>query len=350
MARLRDARLVERARRGDEAAFERLVERHSAAILMFCRHLTGTREDAEDAAQHAFVAAYREICERGRRVELRPWLFAVARNRCVSLLRARRELPAGAADREPATADLVADVERREELRDLLRDLARLPDDQRAALVLSQLDALSHREIALVLSVPPAKVKALVFQARSSLLSTREARETPCVEVRATLATASGSALRRRLLRRHVRDCPGCRAYEASVARQRRDLALVLPTVPVVGLGRAVLGEAAGREGAAAAAGGGSAAAVGAGGGAAGQLGGFAGLAGLVGAPAGAKLATVAAVAVGGVASGAAAGVPSPLPALAGALPGSPAGELRPAGRGEAGGGPGARRGPAGSP
>ncbi|HEX2162056.1 MAG TPA: RNA polymerase sigma factor [Thermoleophilaceae bacterium] len=318
MALSLDARLVARARRGSDAAFERLYARHQPAILSFCRHLTGNREDAEDAVQHTFLAAYRRITGPGDdQLELRPWLFVVARNRCLSLLRARRELAVPAVDADSRVFDgLSAEVERREDLRHLVRDMARLPEPQRAALVLSQLDALDYREIGTVLDVGPEKVKALVFQARSSLASARDAREAPCLDIRREIATARGSALRRRLLRRHVGQCDGCSEFEQTVLRQRRELASLLPVVPSAGLGQAVLDSASGREAATAAgAGGGGATTVGVGGGAIGGAGagggGLAGTFGLVGAGGAAKIAVVA-VAVGGGGAGAvAADLPS---------------------------------------
>ena len=79
---------------------------------------------------------------------------------------------------EPPTEHLASEVERRHDLRTLLGDVARLPDDQRAALVLSELGDMSHDEIAAVLGCRREKVKALVFQARSSLIASRTARET----------------------------------------------------------------------------------------------------------------------------------------------------------------------------
>src|SRR5919106_4887186 len=89
-----DERLVDQVRRGNEAAFEVIFERHGPAILAFCRHMPGSREEAEDAVQHTFAAAFRDL-ERGgeREIALKAWLFAIARNRCLSVLRARREVP-----------------------------------------------------------------------------------------------------------------------------------------------------------------------------------------------------------------------------------------------------------------
>ena len=235
-----DERLVELVRSGDEGAFEALYDRHHPAILGFCRHMLGTREEAEDALQHTFLAAFRDLTRHEQPIDLRPWLFAIARNRCLSLLRARRahvELDLA----EPSTDGLAATVERREDLRELLADLAGLPEDQRAALLLAELGALDHAGIATVLGCPREKVKALVFQARTSLAASREARATPCEQIRIELATASGAALRRGALRRHLRACAGCQAFKAEVATQRRLLALALPVIPSVTLKAGVI-------------------------------------------------------------------------------------------------------------
>src|SRR5438128_2284070 len=83
----------------------------------------------------------------------------------------------------------------------LLAPLRRLPEDQRAALVLSELGDLSHAEIAAVVGCEAMQVKSLVFQARSSLIASRDAAEIPCHEIREEIATARGAALRRGPLR-----------------------------------------------------------------------------------------------------------------------------------------------------
>jgi RNA polymerase sigma factor (sigma-70 family) len=243
--------LVQAVRAGDARAFEMLHERHRATLLSFCRHLTGSLEDAEDAVQHSFLAAYREISGGAARLDLKPWLFTVARNRCLSLLRARRvregspglwtgRSSAAAVSRMSAETwgvdGLTDEVEQREELRALVADLGTLPELQRAALVLSELRAVSHAEVAGILGVAPDKVRSLVFQARSSLLSSREARDTPCGEIRYQLSTLRGASLRRRTLRRHLRACAGCKEFEAAVHVQRRGLAVVLPVATDAGL------------------------------------------------------------------------------------------------------------------
>jgi RNA polymerase sigma factor (sigma-70 family) len=253
-----DGALVAGVRRGDGAAFEALYDRYHGNLLAFCRHMLGSREDAEDVLQHTFLAAHRGLRAGDTVVYLKPWLYTIARNRCLSVLRARRD-DVALDDRAAATEGLAAEVDRRADLRMLVRDVQRLPPDQRAALVLFELGDHSHDEIAAVLGVRREKVKALVFQAREALMGWRSARETPCAEVREQLATLSGSALRRGAIRRHVEQCPACAGYEAEVGRQRAALAIALPVVPAAGLKAAVLGSALGGAGVAAATGAGAA-------------------------------------------------------------------------------------------
>jgi RNA polymerase sigma factor (sigma-70 family) len=235
-----DDRLVSLIRAGQESAFEVVYDRYHRALLSFCRHMLGHPEEAADAVQHTFLSAYRDLTTSEKPIQLRAWLFTIARNRCLSMLRARRET-ASLEDVEPVGEGLAAEVQRRADLRDVLRDLARLPEDQRAALVLAELGALSHDEIATVVGCPKEKVKALVFQARSSLISSRQGREMPCTEIREQLANLRGGALRRATLRRHLRDCAGCREFRDDVRRQRQAIAILLPVLPVAGLKQTVL-------------------------------------------------------------------------------------------------------------
>jgi len=298
LGRLDDARLAALAAQGDERAFEALYDRHHRPLLGFCRHMAGSREEGEDALQQTFLRAHRALLAHGPPDEVKPWLFAIARNRCLSLLAARRADAVVGEEIEPATEGFGAVVERRADLRALLADVRRLPEDQRSALVLAELADLSHAEIATVIGVPPARVKALVHQARSRLIAERDARETPCEHVREQLATARGGALRRGPLRRHLGGCEPCRAYRDEVARQRAALGLALPVLPSAGLKDAIFGALTGGGGAA----GTTAAAGGAAAGAGALSGG--GSVGLVAKGLGAKLAIGAALA-GGAGGGA---------------------------------------------
>jgi RNA polymerase sigma factor (sigma-70 family) len=234
-----DERLVEQVRRGNDDAFEAIFDRHHRAILSFCRHMLASADEAEDAVQQTFISAFDALRADARDIRLKAWLYTIARNRCLSILRGRREQPAEL-DEVP-TAGLADEVQQRSDLRDLLDDLRELPVDQRAALVLSELGDLSHAEVGDVVGCEAAKVKSLVFQARSSLIETRRARDIPCGEIREQLATATGGALRRAPLRRHLRTCTGCAEFRDEVMRQRRALAMILPVVPSIGLKKSAL-------------------------------------------------------------------------------------------------------------
>lgn len=291
-----DERLVARLRAGDERCFEVIYDRYHQPLLSFCRHMLGTREEAEDALQQVFVAAHRQLVGDDRPLQLRAWLYAIARNRCLSVLRARRET-VGLDERTEPAADglaLEAQVQQRQDLREILTDLARLPEEQRAALVLAELDDLSHEEIALALDVRREKVKALVFQARETLMGFRQAREADCAPIREQLATLRGGALRRTTLQRHVAVCPGCAAFKAEVTRQRAVLGAVLPVIPGLALKDQVLAAVATSSAGAGAAGAGAGALLG------GTLGGGGGAAGVGAGAAGAGAGAAATAAASG--------------------------------------------------
>ena len=177
-------------------------------------------------------------------------------------------------------APLSEQIEARAELRQLLADLRELPAEQRAALLLMEIGDLSQAEIGHVLGCEAARVKALVFRARKTLLERREARAIPCEQIQEKLANLRGGALRRNELRLHLRECADCRTFRDRVREQRGLLAAALPVAPSLGLKSAVL------------------AAIGIGGGSGGGAAGLASLAGLAGA-ATAKLAAVGLVAGG---------------------------------------------------
>src|SRR3954453_15867674 len=131
LRRLDDDRLAKLVAHGDACAFETLYDRHHAPLLAFCRHMTGNREDGEDALQQTFVRAHRAL-RAGRTPDaVRPWLYAIARNRCLTLIAARRDSGVSIGDAEPRVEGLADEVARRSDLRDLVGDIGRLPEDQR---------------------------------------------------------------------------------------------------------------------------------------------------------------------------------------------------------------------------
>ena len=256
--RAADATLVRRAQSGNEGAFETIFQRHHAPLLSYCRHMLSSQDEAEDTLQQAFLKAHQALLGGTAPRELRPWLYAIARNCCLTAIAARRTTTP-LHEHTPALAGLSEEVHRREDLRELLAGIRRLPEDQRSALLLAELDDLDHRAIATIVGCEVSKVKALIYQARSTLIADRDAQNTPCQDIREQLAVAHGGELRRGPLRRHLKLCVGCRDFQLAVNAQRQSLAAVLPVLPSAGLAAAILGHGAAHAAAVASIGGASA-------------------------------------------------------------------------------------------
>src|SRR5258708_30131870 len=120
-----EGQLILAARRHDPAAFEALVRRHQAPVYTFCLRMLGQADDAADVAQETFVQLYSHLGRLDEREPIAPWLFRVARNRCIDIIRRRRTVPLGVQDDSGETT-LVSDP----------ADEAPLPDElaQRADL------------------------------------------------------------------------------------------------------------------------------------------------------------------------------------------------------------------------
>jgi hypothetical protein len=171
-------------------------------------------------------------------VEVRPWLYTIARNTSLNMLRERRQAAIVGTNPALVEVDPQTVVERSQELRATLAAIAELPERQRTALVLAEMHGLGHRQIASVLGVEPKQVKAYVFQARTHLLSDRAARAADCDAIREQLECSRGGSLLKATLRGHLRHCHGCRSYAARLARQRRRLGVWLPWQPLMQLRR----------------------------------------------------------------------------------------------------------------
>ena len=230
-----DEALVERVRAGSEEAFTALYERHYRSILSYCRHMLRSREEGEDAVQQTFINAYRGMLSGDKELNLRPWLYRIARNHCISTMRSRRPV-VEVSEEHPSLVGLAQEVGSRSDLREMFRDLALLPDEQREALILTELHDNSHVEAADIIGCDKEKVKSLVFQARSSLMKSKEARDVSCEDIRSQLSVLRGGSLRRSLIRRHLTECEGCRGFDSEVKRQRQAMALILPVIPTAAL------------------------------------------------------------------------------------------------------------------
>ena len=228
-----DERLVTLIRRGSTAAFEVLVARYHARLLAFCRHLLGSREDAEDVLQEVFSAAFNAILDDDRPINVRPWLYRIARNRSLNHLRRIQAVGVDSMDvhlseHGTTTADKVHD---REEFRLLVSDIHGLAETQRTALVLREMDALSYEQIAEAMETTVPSVKSLLVRARVSLAEAAEARLLTCEQVRIELAEVAEGLQRRPgpLVRRHLRACERCCTFKGQLNETSKALTAVLP-------------------------------------------------------------------------------------------------------------------------
>jgi RNA polymerase sigma factor (sigma-70 family) len=258
-----DERLVALTRRGNQAAYEALVARYQARLLAFCRHMLSSREDAEDVLQEVFAAAFNALLADDRPINVRPWLYRICRNRSLNHLRRTQAIGVDSMDVHLADGGLTtADaVHRREEFRDLVADVQELPETQRTALLLREIDALSYEQIAEAMETTVPSVKSLLVRARVSLAEMAEARHLTCDEVREELGeVAEGLKRTSAPVRRHVRGCERCATFRKQLKDTNRALAAVMPAGPLLLIKKLVLahlGTTAGAAGGAAAGAGG---------------------------------------------------------------------------------------------
>jgi RNA polymerase sigma factor (sigma-70 family) len=232
-----DERLIVLMRRGNSSAFEVLVSRYHSRLLAFCRHLLGSKEDAEDVLQEVLAAAFNAILADERPINVRPWLYRIARNRSLNHLRRIQAIGVDSMDIHLAehgatTADKVHD---REQFRLLVRDIQTLPETQRTALVLREMDALSYDQIAEAMDTTVPGVKSLLVRARISLAEAAEARQLSCDEVRIELAEVAEGLHKRppAIVRRHLRSCNRCGSFQSQLKQTNKVLAALLPVGPL---------------------------------------------------------------------------------------------------------------------
>ena len=160
--------LISRCLAGDSAAFEPLVSRYHRPLFRVAARLLGSREEAEDATQTAFLKAYQSLatCDRERRFF--SWIYRILVNECLNVLRGRRPVEAlaeGLAAPGPA-ADPVDTLETRRRVR---QALLKLPAAQRDVILLRHFADLRYDQIAAALGVPEKTVKSRLFSARQRL-------------------------------------------------------------------------------------------------------------------------------------------------------------------------------------
>lgn len=162
-----DRRLVDLVRDGYDAAFEEIVRRYRRPLDRFAAAIVGAQ--SEDVTQDAFSKALLALRGSEAEIELRPWLYRIVRNTALNDLRDRAPATEALSDAVPAARSAAAEAETREELADLMERLRALPEPQRAALVMRELEGLSHEEIAAALGVSGGAARQAIYRARTAL-------------------------------------------------------------------------------------------------------------------------------------------------------------------------------------
>ncbi len=169
--------LLKRARSGDAAAFEELAAEVEPLVWRVCWHYTGQREDASDCGQESMLRIWRSLDSYRGDCAFESWVYRLTANCCLDFLRKRKRERAESLeplqeqgfdppDESPGTEEQVLSRERQHRIREAI---AQLPEDQRDALVLTQLEGKSYEETARILSTGEGTVKSRVNRARARL-------------------------------------------------------------------------------------------------------------------------------------------------------------------------------------
>lgn len=162
-----DERLVRLFREGHDPAFDEIVRRYRSSLVAFAAAITGASR-AEDVVQAALLRAHRALTTNEREIRLRAWLFTIVRN---GALNAVRDDPAWS-ELDPTlheASETAATAEQREDLGRLINAICALPESQRQALVMREMEGVGHAEIAAALETSPTAVRGLIFRARTTL-------------------------------------------------------------------------------------------------------------------------------------------------------------------------------------
>ncbi len=247
LLRLRsDDQLLALFRAGADEAFNVLHDRYRQRLFAYVRQMLSahSRQDAEDVLQDVFVRAFGALRADERPVNVRAWLYRVAHNRCIDHL--RRPMPAPADIFEMSRTPLhdpIEDAQRREDLRRLVTDVGRLPEQQRSALLMREIDGMSYADLASALDVTVPAVKSLLVRARLGLVEAAEARSTDCSVIREDLAAAYDRGVKASgRARRHMRECTGCREYRTALRGVRSSFAALTPGVGAAALAAKLFG------------------------------------------------------------------------------------------------------------
>lgn len=181
-----DRELLAAAANGDRAAFETLVQRHHQAVIRFAARFLGQQnaDRVDDIAQQTFISAWRSAGSYEPRAQVLTWLLTITTNLCRNALRYEKRHPAArldplyAAERTESGASGPDENLRQQELSRRVQDaISRLPERQRAAILLRHYEELPYNEIANALGISHSAVETLLFRARAALRETLLAME-----------------------------------------------------------------------------------------------------------------------------------------------------------------------------
>ena len=222
-------------RRADaDKAFERLYERHVRDVYRYAAGMLGATADAEDVTQTTFLNAYRAFKQGTRPEKPKPWLITIAHNVCRQRFRQAQRRP-HEVEFDERVGEGTADEITAPTAADLHRALLQLAPNQRAALVMRELEGCSYAEIAEVLGISVSALETVLFRARRALREQLDEQLTCQEAAFAINKQLDGRASRaeRRSLRAHLRACAECNSLAQSQRAQRRALkTLVLVPLP----------------------------------------------------------------------------------------------------------------------
>src|SRR4051812_5873969 len=228
---LSDERLVRLAAGGDRSAFAAIFDRYQQPLFAYCASILRNRDDAADAVQSTMLRAMRALEGEEREIAVRPWLYRIAHNEAIELLRRPREEPDTGAE-VVTVSDVEADAAVRAHLRTVLKDIRELPDRQRSALVMRELSGLSYEEIGAALMTSEAGAKQAVYDARQALHDLANGRESDCATIRRKLSDGDRRVFRGRAIRAHLTACTDCRTWQAELAARETSWAAFAPAMP----------------------------------------------------------------------------------------------------------------------
>ena len=169
-----DEQLIALIAEGDEQAFEHIMQKYQQAVFNTIYRYTGSRDDVQDLAQEIFIKVWRNAGKFKGKSKFSTWLYRIVANHCINYRRRRRKDHVSLDEmtekgQTPESLKVEPDWEMRRKVGKVRKAVDELPDRQRMALVLSQFEGRSYKEIAEIMKVSLSSVESLIFRARSAL-------------------------------------------------------------------------------------------------------------------------------------------------------------------------------------